>query len=247
MKKLSVVAHTVSIRLFGHSMDHLHYLSVFEEQCACRAAPALPFQECGDPERHFRVFAQSLTPIDPIAVVRTAAALHFYMSPNRSAAVPVQLVITAGRLKPPTFSFGDTPVLVHNPPLALVRMAAFGPTKESREERIFNFRKDDLAYYRGVISTPADNQRVQRSNESRLLFVLMLAHRLSESIDMSLYGTLARFDEELEPYPIPQGVFTRLRFPYRVLSDIEPEKGETRFTRKRVMRVSDASLAGLQF
>jgi hypothetical protein len=43
MKKMSVATHTVSIRWFGYGMDHFHYISVFEEQFACRAAPALPF------------------------------------------------------------------------------------------------------------------------------------------------------------------------------------------------------------
>ena len=89
MEKMSVVVHTVSIWLFGYGMAHLHHIPIFEEQCACRTAPALPFQECGDPERHFRVFAQPRTPIDPIAVVGTATTLHFHVSPNRSAAVPV--------------------------------------------------------------------------------------------------------------------------------------------------------------
>ena len=74
----------------------------------------------------------------------------------------VQLVVTAGRLKTPTFTFGDAPVLVHNPPLALIRMAALGPSEESCEENIFHFLEDVLAYYRGVVSTPTDNQRVQR-------------------------------------------------------------------------------------
>ena len=82
------------------------------------------------------------------------------MSPNRSAPVLVQLVVTAGRLKTPTFTFGDAPVLVHNPPLALVRMAALGPGKESCEEQVLHFLEDVLADDRGVVSTPADNQRV---------------------------------------------------------------------------------------
>ena len=75
----------------------------------------------------------------------------------------------------------------------------------------------------------------------------MTASGLSELMDMSLYRTLAWFDEELEANSSSPGVFTRLRFPYRVLSDIEPQKGETRFTRKRIARMSDAGLAGLQF
>jgi hypothetical protein len=51
-------------------------------------------------------------------------------------------------LKTPTFIFGDAPVLVHNPPLALVRMAALGPSEESCEENIFHFLEDILADYR---------------------------------------------------------------------------------------------------
>ena len=66
----------------------------------------------------------------------------------------------------------------------------------------------------------------------------MTASGLSELVDVALYRTLAWLDEELEPYPIPQGVLTRVRFPYRVLSDIEPEKRETRFTLQRVACVS---------
>ena len=106
------------------------------------------------------MFAQSSAPIEPIAVVGTARPLHFHMSPNRSAPVLVQLVVTAGRLKAPTFTFGDAPVLIHNPPLALVRVAALGPGKESCEEQVLHFLEDVLADDRGVVSTPADNQRV---------------------------------------------------------------------------------------
>src|SRR5919205_472059 len=64
---------------------------------------------------------------------------------------------------------------------------------------------------------------------------------------MSLYGTLAWCDEELEPQALSLAVFTSLSFPLRVLSDIEAEETETRFTRKRMARVSDASFAGFQF
>ena len=106
------------------------------------------------------MFAQSCAPIEPIAVIGAAASLHFHMSPNRSAPVLVQLVVTAGRLKTPTLAFSDAPVLVHNPPLALVRMAALGPGKESCEEQVLHFLEDILADDRGVVSTPADNQRV---------------------------------------------------------------------------------------
>lgn len=89
MKKVTVVTHIGSVRRFGNDMDHLHHISVFEEQFASRAFTPLPFQESCDPQLHFRVLAQSRAPIDPVAVVGTAASLHFHMSPNRSAAVPV--------------------------------------------------------------------------------------------------------------------------------------------------------------
>ena len=89
MKKVPVVAHTGLVRLFGRGMDHLHNISIFEEQLAGWAFTSLPFQESCDPQRHFRVFAQPRAPIEPIAIVGTAASLHFHMSPNRSAAVPV--------------------------------------------------------------------------------------------------------------------------------------------------------------
>ena len=48
MKKMSVVTHTVSVRLFGYGMDHLHYISIFEEQFAGWATSVLPFQETCD-------------------------------------------------------------------------------------------------------------------------------------------------------------------------------------------------------
>ena len=64
---------------------------------------------------------------------------------------------------------------------------------------------------------------------------------------MSLYRTLAWFDEELEADSLSSGIFTRLRLTYRVLSDIESEKRETRFAHRRIACVSDAGLAGLQF
>ena len=76
----------------------------------------------------------------------------------------VQLVVTAGRLKAPTFTFSDAPVLIHNPPLALSRMATLGPSKEAREERIFHLLEGVLTDDRGVVSAPADNQRVQGSD-----------------------------------------------------------------------------------
>src|SRR5215213_544467 len=75
----------------------------------------------------------------------------------------------------------------------------------------------------------------------------MSANGCSELVDVSLYRTLAWFDEELEAHSCSQSVFTRLRFPYRVLSDIESEKRETWFTHRRIACVSDAGLAGLQF
>src|SRR5258708_2654091 len=74
----------------------------------------------------------------------------------------------------------------------------------------------------------------------------MTAYRFSEPADVSLYRTLAWFDEELEPQPLPRTVFTRLCFPHWVLSDIEAEKGETRFTVHRIAGMGDASLAGFQ-
>ncbi len=77
--------------------------------------------------------------------------------------------------------------------------------------------------------------------------MLIAANGLSESVRMALYSVLAWFDEELEPQALSPAVFTRLSFPLRVLSDIEAEKSETRFTRKRHARVGDASLAGFQF
>ena len=64
---------------------------------------------------------------------------------------------------------------------------------------------------------------------------------------MSLYRTLAWFDEELEADSLSSGIFTRLSLTYRVLSDIESEKRETRFAHRRIACVSDAGLAGLQF
>jgi hypothetical protein len=43
MKKMPVVAHTSLVRLFGRGMDHLHHISVFEEQFAGRASAPLSF------------------------------------------------------------------------------------------------------------------------------------------------------------------------------------------------------------
>jgi hypothetical protein len=43
MKKMPVVAHPGLVRLFGRGMDHLHYISVFEEQFAVRAFTPLLF------------------------------------------------------------------------------------------------------------------------------------------------------------------------------------------------------------
>ncbi len=64
---------------------------------------------------------------------------------------------------------------------------------------------------------------------------------------MSLYRTLAWFDEELEANSLSAGIFTRLSLTYCVLSDIEAEKREARFAHRRIACVSDAGLAGLQF
>src|SRR6266404_9496068 len=75
----------------------------------------------------------------------------------------------------------------------------------------------------------------------------MTAYGFSESVDVSLDCAPAWFDEELEPQPLPRTVFTRLVFPHWVLSDIEAEKGETRFTVHRIASMGDASLAGFQF
>jgi hypothetical protein len=63
MKKMPVVAHTGLVRLFGRGMDHLHHISIFEEQFAGRAFTPLSFQESCDSQRHFRVFAQPRAPI----------------------------------------------------------------------------------------------------------------------------------------------------------------------------------------
>ena len=75
----------------------------------------------------------------------------------------------------------------------------------------------------------------------------MSANGYSELVDMSLYRTLAWFDEELEANSLSAGIFTRLRLTYRVLSDIESEKREARFAHRSIACVSDAGLAGLQF
>jgi hypothetical protein len=48
MKKMPVVAHTDIVRLFGRGMDHLHHISVFEEQFASRTFTPLSFQESCD-------------------------------------------------------------------------------------------------------------------------------------------------------------------------------------------------------
>src|SRR5688572_32182868 len=77
--------------------------------------------------------------------------------------------------------------------------------------------------------------------------MLIATNGRSELVHMSLYGAFAWFDEELEPQASSSAVFARLGFPCRVLSDIEAEESETRFTRKRIARVSDAGLAGFQF
>jgi hypothetical protein len=55
----------------------------------------------------------------------------------------------------------------------------------------------------------------------------MSANGYSELVDVSLYRTLAWFDEELEAHSLSSGIFTRLSLTYRVLSDIESEKRET--------------------
>jgi len=52
----------------------------------------------------------------------------------------------------------------------------------------------------------------------------MSANGYSELVDVSLYRTLASFDQELEADSSSAGIFTRLCFTYRVLSDIEPKK-----------------------
>ena len=49
MKKVPVVTHIGSVRMFGNDMDHLHNISIFEEQFAGRAFTPLPFQESCDP------------------------------------------------------------------------------------------------------------------------------------------------------------------------------------------------------
>jgi hypothetical protein len=62
----------------------------------------------------------------------------------------------------------------------------------------------------------------------------MSANGYSELVDVSLYRTLAWFDEELEADSLSAGIFTRLSLTYRVLSDIESEKRETRFAHRRM-------------
>jgi hypothetical protein len=43
MKKLSLVMHSAPAQMFGSDVDHLHDISVFEEQSAFEAATPLSF------------------------------------------------------------------------------------------------------------------------------------------------------------------------------------------------------------
>lgn len=94
----------------------------------------------------------------------------------------------------------------------------------------FDLPEDGLTDDRRVVATPANNHRIQSFNQELLSLVLMAASRPCELSNMAFDRRLAWLDEEFEPKPSFLAVLTRLVFGHRVLSDIEAEEVEARFS-----------------
>ena len=72
-------------------MVHLDAVVMLEEQPAVSTATLLRFEQLGQSWIDTRVAALSTTPVHPIAIIRTAAALDFDMPGNRHCTVSVKM------------------------------------------------------------------------------------------------------------------------------------------------------------
>src|SRR5262245_26506223 len=92
--------------------------------------------------RHFRVIAESRTPIQPISVVRAARPCHLHVTLIVCFAVPTQSRAIWG-LKLPALV--HTPIFVNDPAFTFVRMTPFCPGIEHRKEHCPELAKSDVA------------------------------------------------------------------------------------------------------
>src|SRR5215470_4538737 len=115
---------------------HFHQISITKVQPAFPTRPLLFLQELAHSSRHIRVTTQPSAPVNPVTIIKTAITLHLDMSPDRSLVVSRQLKLSAGSLKRPGLFSGEVPILVRDPCLAFVRMAARSPGQQHGEEQM---------------------------------------------------------------------------------------------------------------
>ena len=134
MKRLQVaIARIASIAI--HMID-LDPVIIVEAQLTVPTAPMLLFEELGQSSTDARVPSSSLTPIHPVAIIRTPGGLDFHMAADGRVRVQRECASFQRWLEAPAFALVYPPVFAHDPVLGLIRMAGHGPTAQLRIERM---------------------------------------------------------------------------------------------------------------
>jgi hypothetical protein len=204
---LAVVVPPAPAAASGEEVIHFHSVARREEQAALRTLAVLSLQASGDSGRDLRVVSEASPPIDPIAIIGTAPTVDLPMTPDRRVAVSRHVGTSVRGLNDPAVALGHAPVPRGDPPLACVGMAVGRPSAPHPIEPVVQTREETSPAATGVLPRPPQDDRVEPSDQSRLVRMAMAFYECASWLAMVLDGPGTGHDPCLIAQPAPPCVF----------------------------------------
>src|SRR5215468_10165223 len=244
VEQLQVVDARCPAAIARDQVIHFHPISFTKPLIAFSASPFLPFEQLGDSRRHFWVITESRTPIQPVSVVRAACSCHLHVTLIVCLAVLAQPHAIRS-LKLPTSAYA--PIFAHDPPFALFRMTALRPGIEHREEHFPELAESDVTDYIFVVVRPSRDLRIKSLDQLGLFLRRVSLDRFPQFLGVPFDCLWTRLDSSSASDGLSLTISIRVVLPSRILPDPETQKFKTRFTLRRLQRVSDPRFVLVEF
>ena len=179
-----------------------------EEQPTVTTASTLLFEQPGESRTGTRMPSLSDTPVQPIAVIRTAIALYLHMSSNRYLTMHVEVdgIRSGGWGGEDSPGIEPVPVPLNGPPDRLGGVASVCPAAELDPREVIEPCVDGLAHPNAVVVRPPPDFGVELTDHLALGQCLGAANDPPKLREVRLDIGLGRFDQGLESQAVARGM-----------------------------------------